>query len=443
MTKEEAIAAGYVRCYTHKTYEPRAAFGRLQSHSGGICKEANAQNNAIHRHKAGRYAGTYPVGVGHRKYAVPEGLAGVANSRTAENELAVLEARAAASSVKRHLQYTSAGTYPVGVGARKYPIPEELAGVPNTRHHAIVSRGGSGKAIGETWPFVRDESELLKAIDSAVPKNMPREMRAEVCQELAVLVLSGDVAIHDLASMLPEVKTNFNQMFNRRFTDVQLSTPIYHNSERTTLAETLVADATRDYATPLPPSKKGTRPVMTPTQIGYASAKAAHETAKETPRSYLETQTALQPLERALFKAETALYADTAQRIGDDPKLIERYSELAARAAKPTPRPMESAQLVTDCMNAELGGTASMVPLKPLSSMSNCEIRQEVSELHEQFQKLAQAYDSAFPVSRSQVRDAMRPVVERENALRAEFMGRTPRATSIDLESGPEMALVR
>jgi len=147
-----------------------------------------------------------------------------------------LEAAARYQSIRRHLSGKHRGTYQVGVGTRKYDIPKELAGVQHTTPGL-----GARSSLKDSWPFVSDNDLLVMKIDSVVPKWMGREMRAEVCQDIAVMVLDGSVDISDIKELVPVAKSKFNRMFNRTITDVQLSLPVWRDNDRVTLADMLVS----------------------------------------------------------------------------------------------------------------------------------------------------------------------------------------------------------
>lgn len=44
----------------------------------------------------------------------------------------------------------------------------------------------------------RPEHEMLKAVSAAVPHNIPHDRRADICQELVLALLTGDIEISDL-----------------------------------------------------------------------------------------------------------------------------------------------------------------------------------------------------------------------------------------------------
>lgn len=64
------------------------------------------------------------------------------------------------------------------------------------------------------WPFLpaqRDDSnDLVAAIDAAVPKTLPRQIREEVCQDIAVACLEQQIPIADIEA---HVKAFITQVF--------------------------------------------------------------------------------------------------------------------------------------------------------------------------------------------------------------------------------------
>jgi transposase-like protein len=47
-------------------------------------------------------------------------------------------------------------------------------------------------------PVSRPEHEMLRAVSEAVPHNIPHDRRADICQELVLALLIGDIEISDL-----------------------------------------------------------------------------------------------------------------------------------------------------------------------------------------------------------------------------------------------------
>lgn len=70
-----------------------------------------------------------------------------------------------------------------------------------------IKYGGisTGRREALCYPFMPvtkrqlPEHELLRLINEAVPRNIPEDRRADICQELAISVLIGDLDVADLA----------------------------------------------------------------------------------------------------------------------------------------------------------------------------------------------------------------------------------------------------
>jgi hypothetical protein len=78
----------------------------------------------------------------------------------------------------------------------------KYGGMPKGRRHALC------------YPFIpattakRPDHELLLMINEAVPRTIPEDRRADICQELAVAILIGD---EDVANL----KTAWMKMFHK------------------------------------------------------------------------------------------------------------------------------------------------------------------------------------------------------------------------------------
>lgn len=62
-----------------------------------------------------------------------------------------------------------------------------------------------GRSADRFYPFISRESDhhLLMAVHSAVPKNLDRTVRADLCQDLLVGVMSGDIHLENLRDAIP------------------------------------------------------------------------------------------------------------------------------------------------------------------------------------------------------------------------------------------------
>ena len=62
--------------------------------------------------------------------------------------------------------------------------------------------------------------------------------------------------------------------------------------------------------------------------------------------------------------------------------------------------------------------------VKPAAQLTNQEIVAEARALHTHFQALSERFEKAPPSQRTEIREEMAPVVDRERELRREFTGR-------------------
>ena len=63
--------------------------------------------------------------------------------------------------------------------------------------------------------------------------------------------------------------------------------------------------------------------------------------------------------------------------------------------------------------------------LKPASQLTNEQISAESRELHSRYERLMERYEQAPASQRAEIREEIKPVVNRERELRQEFTGRT------------------
>ena len=76
------------------------------------------------------------------------------------------------------------------------------------------------------------------------------------------------------------------------------------------------------------------------------------------------------------------------------------------------------------------------------AKMSTPELVAEAQGLHQQFERLHERYEQSPASARAEVREEMRPVVQRENELRAEYGNRVaPELTRDRVPEGPQAAL--
>jgi len=77
------------------------------------------------------------------------------------------------------------------------------------------------------YPFVihdggKPEHDLLRAVNAAVPKWLPEEMRADVCQDLVVGILAGDFDKDNLKLPAKEMMARVQKMFPTKYGPISL-----------------------------------------------------------------------------------------------------------------------------------------------------------------------------------------------------------------------------
>lgn len=77
------------------------------------------------------------------------------------------------------------------------------------------------------YPFMihdggRPEHDLLRKILAAVPKGLPPDMKADVCQDLAVGILCGDFDVNDLQLPAKEMMARVRKMFPAKWGPLSL-----------------------------------------------------------------------------------------------------------------------------------------------------------------------------------------------------------------------------
>lgn len=96
------------------------------------------------------------------------------------------------------------------------------------------------------WPFLTaeptDEHTLLLAVDGAVPKTLPEHIRQDVCQDLVVAVLSGDVSIGNLQDATPKYIKQVFKQFPIKYGPLSLDMPApWSRDDTRTLGELLAS----------------------------------------------------------------------------------------------------------------------------------------------------------------------------------------------------------
>ena len=102
----------------------------------------------------------------------------------------------------------------------------------------------TGRRVELCYPFVpaistpRPEHELLMAINDAVPREIPEDRRADICQELAIAVLIGDVDVSQLGTAWKAMMSKVYKLHPTTWGPLSLDAPL-PGTENFTLLDTL------------------------------------------------------------------------------------------------------------------------------------------------------------------------------------------------------------
>lgn len=91
--------------------------------------------------------------------------------------------------------------------------------------------------LSEFYPYITkrptEEHDFLMAVDSLVPKYLPNATRADVCQDMIVAILSGDVTLDNLKDGLPKYLKMFMKGAPSKYGHLSLDGPAGGNDTRT------------------------------------------------------------------------------------------------------------------------------------------------------------------------------------------------------------------
>ena len=86
----------------------------------------------------------------------------------------------------------------------------------------------------------QDDHELLMLVNNAAPKHVPEQMRADLCQDMIVAILSGEMDKTELEGSVKEYTKKIYQMFPTRYGPLSLDHPPPWDDTGRTLGELLV-----------------------------------------------------------------------------------------------------------------------------------------------------------------------------------------------------------
>jgi len=88
--------------------------------------------------------------------------------------------------------------------------------------------GATPQPVATVWPFAArrapDEHEMLAAIDKAT-RGIPEQWRQDVCQELAVAMLTGDVTLDTLNGAVKAYAARVYNQHPLKYGDISLDAP--------------------------------------------------------------------------------------------------------------------------------------------------------------------------------------------------------------------------
>lgn len=91
--------------------------------------------------------------------------------------------------------------------------------------------------LTEYYPFIRgqatEDHELIIAVDALVPKVFMNDVRADVCQDMLVAILSGEVTLDNLKDGLPKYLKQFLKGAPSKYGHLSLDGPAGVNDTRT------------------------------------------------------------------------------------------------------------------------------------------------------------------------------------------------------------------
>lgn len=100
------------------------------------------------------------------------------------------------------------------------------------------------EVLTEYYPFISrptSDHELLLAVDSLVPKSLLSDTRADVCQDMIVAILSGEVSLENMRDAVPKYIKQFFKQSPSKYGHLSLDAPLVYGESKT-LGETIAAE---------------------------------------------------------------------------------------------------------------------------------------------------------------------------------------------------------
>lgn len=100
--------------------------------------------------------------------------------------------------------------------------------------------------MAEYYPFITkaptEDHDLLLAVDALVPKSLLNEVRADVCQDMLVAILSGEATLENIKDAPKKYVSQFFRQSPSKYNHLSLDTPMYRgeNAGMRTLGESII-----------------------------------------------------------------------------------------------------------------------------------------------------------------------------------------------------------
>lgn len=101
------------------------------------------------------------------------------------------------------------------------------------------------EGIAEFYPFITStptkDHELLLAVERLVPKAIPSDVRADICQDILVAILTGEQSLENIKDATPQFVKRLYREMPSRYGHLSLETPMFYSDGKSrTLGETIV-----------------------------------------------------------------------------------------------------------------------------------------------------------------------------------------------------------
>lgn len=106
---------------------------------------------------------------------------------------------------------------------------------------ACGSYGGTRWDTPPAWPYIAEASpedkasQLLLTVHQAVPHGLPMELRADICQDIVIAILNGELKETDIQVNLKNFIKKGYKNFGSNYGNISLDAPLSDDDERTRL----------------------------------------------------------------------------------------------------------------------------------------------------------------------------------------------------------------